>query len=107
MSAALTTDRPSRTTGQLAERFARSSKLGTGLALLAWAALVVGTHAWGAWLAREDPRIRLFAAPLAGGIHVRSLDWRLLPALALAGLAVAVGPSLARSLRWRALLWAS
>src|SRR5438093_4201474 len=107
MSTALTTDRPSPTTGQAAEGFSRSSTLGTGLALLAWAALVVGTHVWGAWLAREDPRIRLFAAPLAGGIHVRSLDWRLLPALAVAGLAVAVGPSLARSLRWRTLLWAS
>ena len=107
MGAVLTTDRPSPTTGSEQDRISRGSKLGTGLALLAWAALVVGTHLWGTRLARADPRIRLFAAPLAGGIHVRSWDWRVLPALAVAGLAVAVGPSLARSLPWRTLLWVS
>ena len=106
MGAVLATDRSPPKTGS-ADHVSPSPKLGTGLALFAWAGLVVGTHVWGARLARADPRIRLFAAPLAGGIHVRSLDWRLLPALAVAGLAVALGPSVARWLPWRTLLWVS
>src|SRR6266508_302008 len=107
MGAVLTTHRPRPSTGRAADRVSRDSKLRTGLALLAWLGLVAGTHVWGARLAQRDPRIRLFAAPLAGGIHVRPWDWRLIPVLALAGLAVAVGPAVARSLPWRKLLWVS
>jgi methylthioxylose transferase len=75
-------------------------------ALAAWTGLVWLTHVWGERLVGRDRAARIFAAPLAGRLDPRLGGWRVLPALAVAAVAVGFGPKLARSLGWRKLLLA-
>lgn len=75
------------------------------IALAAWALLIAGAFLAGAYLKRaglatEDDLPPLHAAP-------RLLTWQILPAACVGGVLVAVLPSLAARLSWRALLPAS
>lgn len=71
----------------------------------AWTGLVVAALVAGAGV-RADKAAHIGAAPFVGRWSW-IVGWRLLPALALAAAALAWGPALAASLRWRALLAAS
>lgn len=71
----------------------------------AWAGLVLVAFATGGAV-RADRSAHVGAAPFVGS-WVPQAGWRLVPAVVLAGLAVALGPTLAATLRWRALLLAS
>ncbi len=70
--------------------------------LVAGAALVAAGHLLGARLEQADPRVHIGAPPLVGSFDLQ-LSARLLPAVALAALTVAVAP-LASRLSWRVLL---
>lgn len=83
----------------------RANRGAPWIGLAAWAALVLVAFAAGGAV-RADRSAHVGAAPFVGSWVVAN-GWRLLPALALAGLAVAAGPSLAAGLRWRAVLAAS
>ncbi len=84
----------------------RLGEHGTGLVGAgAWVALVAA----GGLIAHaiDSRRQLLLDAPPLSGRFDPTLDWHVLPALALAGLAVAAGPALAARLRWHALLAAT
>lgn len=68
--------------------------------------LVGGTHWWGNTLAARGVRLGLDFPPLFGRLDPR-LTWRVLPAVAVAVLVVALAPRLTVSLSWRSLLAAS
>jgi len=78
----------------------------TALAFAGWALVVVAGHLLGSALYASDPLVHIGAPPLVGSFDVR-LSARVLPALGVAAAAVAWGPTLASSLRWRGLLVAS
>lgn len=81
----------------------------TTVAVTGWALLIVAGHVLGAALYARQPLVHIGAAPLVGSFDVR-LTARVLPALALATMAVAWAPALAARLRWRGLLagsWAA
>jgi methylthioxylose transferase len=75
----------------------------TGAALAAWTALVVVSIKWGEHVVAVGDRLRIHAPPLAGDYRDRSGTILLAP-IAVAGLVVALGPRLSRTLRWRMLL---
>ena len=77
-----------------------------GAATAGWALVVVAGHLLGNALVARDPLVHIGAPPLVGSFDLR-LSAQVLPALALAIAAVAWGPALAASLRWRGLLAAS
>jgi hypothetical protein len=70
------------------------------LALGAWAALILATVVWGR---PHAVAYHVGAAPLAGAIDPRA-SLAVLPAVAVAVAALAMGPSLAERLTWRRLL---
>jgi hypothetical protein len=96
-------------TGQLGNAGTREEAPGVALgatAVAGWVVLIVVAHVWGRHLIDTGHRLQLGRRgfpPLVG-----EPDWRLglraLPALALAGLALAAGPRLAARLPWRRLL---
>jgi hypothetical protein len=75
-------------------------------ALAGWLALVWITHRWGEELLRRGHRLQVGWPPLVGDFDPR-LGASALPALALAAVAVAFAPTLARCLPWRRLLIAT
>ena len=75
-------------------------------AVAAWALLVAAGNRLGSALHASDPLVHVGAAPLVGSFDVR-LSPRVLPALVLAGAAIAWAPVVAQRLRWRPLLGAS
>jgi methylthioxylose transferase len=78
-----------------------------GLAAVAgWVLVVIAGHVLGQALNARDPLVHIGAPPLVGSFDLR-LSTRVLPALALAGAAVAWAPRLAARMRWRVLLAAS
>jgi hypothetical protein len=74
--------------------------------ILAWTALVLGSHLWGLHVVHADPRSRIFAAPLAGRVDPRWAGAWPLAALSLGAFAVAT-PFILRRRSWRAALWLS
>jgi hypothetical protein len=82
---------------------ARRSATGTALVIAAFAALIITAHLWGNNLNERGVRIGLDAPPLFGRLDPR-LSWRILPAVAFAGLVVGFGRRAARDLSWPALL---
>jgi hypothetical protein len=68
--------------------------------------LLAGTHWWGNRLAARGVRLGLEFPPLFGRLDPR-LTWRVLPAVAVAVLVVALTPRLTTNLSWRGLLAAS
>ncbi|MEX0790916.1 MAG: hypothetical protein WD178_09095 [Actinomycetota bacterium] len=70
---------------------------------LAYFVLVAGTHWWGNLLAARGARLGLEFPPLFGRLDPQ-LTWRVLPAVLVAVLVVALSPRLSRALSWRSLL---
>ncbi len=68
----------------------------------AWAALVIAAFVVGGGV-RDNPRAHIGAAPFVGTWEA-VVGWRLLPALTLAAVALAVAPRLTSRLRWRTML---
>lgn len=88
-------------------RFPRGPHRFAAIAVIAvWAAVIVAGYRLGYHLYSRDFRVHIGDAPLVGSQDVR-VSWRLSGAVLLAVGAVAWGPALAVSLRWRALLVAS
>ncbi|WP_372791704.1 hypothetical protein [Paraconexibacter sp.] len=73
------------------------------IALGAWLLVVVAGGAVGRALYADDPLVRIGNAPLVGSADIR-LSWWAVPALVFAPIAVAAGPRIAATLRWRRLL---
>ncbi len=98
----LTDPRPRHTgTGPPGPRARRAGRI----AVAVWAAGIAAAFAVGWWrrragLAPEDPLPPLFA-------HARLLTWQMLPAAAVAAVAVAALPALTRRLRWPTALLAA
>lgn len=86
-----------------ASRARRRATAATTAPVALWAALVLAGHVLGARLLAADYRVHIGAPPLVGGFDVR-LSGSIAAAVALACVAVAVGPALVRRLRWTALL---
>jgi methylthioxylose transferase len=78
----------------------------TGAAMSAWVALICIGHLWGTWLIERGAGIKLLAPPLSGHFDLR-ITWRLLPAAAVAGLTVWLGPRIATRLAWWLLMFGS
>ncbi|MGH2771256.1 MAG: hypothetical protein ACRDJF_12165, partial [Actinomycetota bacterium] len=83
------------------------SLLPTGPApVMLWGLLVLGAHLWGRHLHALGRPLWLATPPLFAAFDPR-LSLRILPALAVAGVVVLLGPRLAARLSWRRLLiWA-
>jgi hypothetical protein len=77
-----------------------------GAAIGAWGALIVVSVVWGEHVVAVGDRLRIHAPPLAGDYRDR-VGPELLAPLAVAALAVALGPRAARRLRWSHLLAAA
>jgi methylthioxylose transferase len=75
----------------------------TALPLAVWLTIIVVSFAWGTAINAAGGRIGLNAPPLHGAWTLSVTPQLAIPGL-LAGLGVAVGPSLSRSLSWRHLL---
>jgi hypothetical protein len=89
----------------IARSASRARDRRSAVALGAAVVLLVVVHVWGRWLQARGYRLFVNLPPLVGHLDPRLAAQGLLaPAIAVA--AVAWGPGLARSLRWRHLLWA-
>jgi len=75
----------------------------TGLALLAWAGLILVSHVLGARLVARDPRTVIFAAPLVARFDPHLPPTALIP-VAIAAVVVLFAPRLVADLGWRRLL---
>lgn len=85
----------------------RLSARRTWVPLAVWTILVAGCIGVG-WRLRADGLLRIGGLPpFHGWPRAAPLGWQLLPALAFAGLAIAVAPRVARTMRWRLLLTAT
>lgn len=73
---------------------------------LCWLALVTTAYLWGTALVRAHPAIKLHAPPLFGHFDPR-LGLRIVPAVIVALIVVALGPRATRRLPWRGLLLVS
>lgn len=71
--------------------------------LSGWVALVAGVRLWGLWLAGHGRDLTLGAVPLFGHWDVR-LGVRIVPAVVVAALVVAVAPRVVAALPWRRLV---
>ncbi len=75
----------------------------TGLALVAWAALVALCRTWGLLLEQQGRQLVLFTPPILGGYRPGLPDRLWLPIL-VGGALIVVVPTLAERLRWSATL---
>jgi hypothetical protein len=75
----------------------------TAAALAGWSVLVASAAVWGERVIATGDRLRIHAPPLTGSYDVR-IDTGVLPTLAVATVAIAAGPLVARQTSWRRLV---
>jgi len=95
-SAAAEERRPERTPIDLSGRRAVAGTF-------VWAALIVVAAVWGRDLNATGPRLHVDTPPLAARVDPAPLAWAI-PAVILGVATVALGPAVAKRLRWRSLL---